>query len=167
MGFDGYVNSDSGITTVQIYGVEDLTIPQRYAKAISAGTDVVGGTAADADSIIQAVEDGVLPKEDLDRANYHRLLSLFKTRRVDNPYLDPDHADKVREENFEGAKRAAYKANQKAVVLVKNHDNVLPMPKGKKYTSNVSRALTRVPHWHSRWVPELPEQMIRKSFANS
>ncbi len=132
MGFDGYVNSDSGITTVQTYGVEDLTIPQRYAKAISAGTDVVGGTAADADSIIKAVEDGVLPKEDLDRANYHRLLSLFKTRRVDNPYLDPDHADKVREENFEGAKRAAYKANQKAVVLVKNHDNVLPMQKGKK-----------------------------------
>ena len=51
---------------------------------------------------------------------------------MDNPYLDPDHADKVREENFEGAKRAAYKANQKAVVLVKNHDSVLPMPKGKK-----------------------------------
>ena len=25
MGFDGYVNSDSGITTVQIYGVENLT----------------------------------------------------------------------------------------------------------------------------------------------
>ena len=33
MGFDGYINSDSGITSVQIYGVEDLTVPQRYAKA--------------------------------------------------------------------------------------------------------------------------------------
>ncbi len=43
MGFTGYVNSDSGITTTQIYGVEDLTVPQRYAKAISAGTDVIGG----------------------------------------------------------------------------------------------------------------------------
>ena len=43
MGFDGYVNSDSGITTVQIYGVENLTEPERYAKAISAGTDVIGG----------------------------------------------------------------------------------------------------------------------------
>lgn len=130
MGFDGYVNSDSGITTVQVYGVEDLTIPQRYAKAISAGTDVIGGTA-DPENIIKAVEEGYLPKEDLDRANYNRLLSLFRTKRVDNPYLDPDHADKVREENFDGAKKAAYTANQKAVVLAKNHSGVLPMVKGK------------------------------------
>lgn len=46
MGFEGYVNSDSGITTVQIYGVEDLTEPERYAKAISAGTDVISGDFA-------------------------------------------------------------------------------------------------------------------------
>ena len=46
MGFDGYVNSDSGITTVQIYGVEDLTEPERYAKAISAGTVVISGDFA-------------------------------------------------------------------------------------------------------------------------
>ena len=131
MGFEGYVNSDSGIINVQTYGVEDLTIPQRYAKAISAGTDVIGGNS-DAENIIKAVEEGLLPKEDLDRANYRRLLSLFKVGRVDNPYLDPDYADKVREENFEGAKKAAYAANQKAVVLVKNHNNVLPMEKGKK-----------------------------------
>ena len=104
MGFDGYVNSDSGITSVQIYGVEDLTVPQRYAKAISAGTDVIGGNS-DSENIVKAVEEGYLPKEDLDRANYRRLLSLFKVGRVDNPYLDPDNADKVREENFEGAKK--------------------------------------------------------------
>lgn len=131
MGFNGYVNSDSGITTVQIYGVEELTVPQRYAKAISAGTDVIGGNS-DAENIVKAVEEGWLPKEDLDRANYNRLLSMFKTKRVDNPYLDPDHADKVRGDNFEGAKAAAYVANQKAVVLAKNHGNVLPMEKGKK-----------------------------------
>lgn len=131
MGFSGYVNSDSGIINIQIYGVENLTIPQRYAKAISAGTDVIGGTS-DTDNIIKAVEEGYLPKEDLDRANYNRLLSLFETGRVDNPYLDPDEADKVRNENFDQAKKAAYTANQKAVVLVKNHGHVLPMEKGKK-----------------------------------
>ena len=131
MGFNGYVNSDSGITTVQIYGVEDLTIPQRYAKAISAGTDVIGGNS-DSENIVKAVEEGWLPKEDLDRANYNRLLSLFQVGRVDNPYLDPDYADKVRQENFENAKKAAYAANQKEVVLAKNHGNVLPMERGKK-----------------------------------
>ena len=131
MGFDGYINSDSGITTVQIYGVEDLTVPQRYAKAISAGTDVIGGNT-DPENIIKAVEYGLLPKADLDRASYNRLLSLFRTKRVDNPYLDPDQADQARQDNFDGAKKKAYEANQKAVVLVKNHDHILPLAKEKK-----------------------------------
>ena len=131
MGFTGYVNSDSGITTTQIYGVEDLSVPQRYAKAISAGTDVIGGNY-DAENIVKAVEEGYLPKADLDRANYYRLLAMFYQNRVDNPYLDPDEADRVRAENFEGAKKAAYKACQKEVVLAKNHDGALPMAKGKK-----------------------------------
>ena len=131
MGFQGYVNSDSGITTVQIYGVEHLTLPERYAKAISAGTDVIGGNS-DSENIVAAVEQGLLPKADLDRANYRRLLSLFQQERVDNPYLDPDDADRVRSENYEGAKKAAYKACQKEVVLAKNHGKVLPMVKGKK-----------------------------------
>lgn len=131
MGFTGYVNSDSGITTTQIYGVENLSVPERYAKAISAGTDVIGGNY-DAENIVKAVEEGYLPKADLDRANYRRLLAMFDQGRVDNPYLDPDEADRVRAENFEGAKKAAYKACQKEVVLAKNHDHVLPMAKGKR-----------------------------------
>ncbi|MCD8126835.1 MAG: glycoside hydrolase family 3 protein [Clostridiales bacterium] len=131
MGFDGYVNSDSGIINAQIYGVEELTVPQRYAKAISAGTDVIGGNS-DSENIVKAVEEGLLPKEDLDRANYRRLLSMFQVGRVDNPYLDPDYADQVRAENFENAKKAAYAANQKEVVLAKNHGGVLPLVKGKK-----------------------------------
>ena len=131
MGFEGYVNSDSGITTTQIYGVEHLSMPERYAKAISAGTDVIGGNY-DAENIVKAVEEGYLPKADLDRANYRRLLSLFLQKRVDNPYLDPDEADRVRAENYEGAKQAAYKACRKEVVLAKNHGGVLPMTRGKK-----------------------------------
>lgn len=131
MGFTGYVNSDSGITTSQIYGVEHLSVPERYAKAISAGTDVIGGNY-DAENIVKAVEEGYLPKADLDRANYRRLLAMFYQERVDNPYLDPDEADRVREENFEGAKKAAYEACQKEVVMAKNHNGVLPMVKGRK-----------------------------------
>ena len=131
MGFEGYVNSDSGITTTQVYGVEHLSVQERYAKAISAGTDVIGGNY-DAENIVKAVEEGYLPKADLDRANYRRLLAMFRQNRVDNPYLDPDAADRVRTENYESAKKAAYKACQKEVVLAKNHENVLPMAAGKK-----------------------------------
>lgn len=131
MGFTGYVNSDSGVTTTQIYGVEHLSTPERYAKAISAGTDVIGGNY-DSESIVKAVEEGFLPKADLDRANYRRLLSMFLQERVDNPYLDPEEADRVRAENFESAKKAAYAACRKEVVLAKNHGGALPMAKGGK-----------------------------------
>lgn len=131
MGFKGYVNSDSGITSLQTYGVEDLSVPERYAKAISAGTDVIGGNS-DSENIVKAVEEGFLSREDLNHANYRRLLSLFKQKRVDNPYLDPIEADRVREENLEDAKKAAYVACQKEVVLAKNHENVLPITRGAK-----------------------------------
>ncbi len=131
MGFDGYVNSDSGIITAQPYGLEDKSLPERYALAISAGTDVIGGDATP-EYIIEAVEKGILSKDDLDRANYRRLLSMFRSERIDNPYLDPDVADAARRNNLDDAKRAAYVANQKSVVLVKNHDNVLPLKPGAK-----------------------------------
>ena len=60
-----------------LYTSENLTEPERYAKAISAGTDVIGGNT-DPENIVKAVEDGLLPKADLDRASYNRLLSLFR-----------------------------------------------------------------------------------------
>lgn len=138
MGFEGYVNSDSGITTVQIYGVEDKSVPERYGMAISAGTDVIGGNC-DTENIVKAVKEGYLPKKDLDRANYNRLLSMFKTKRMDNPYLDPDEADCVRNTYFEGAKKQAYAANQKSVVLAKNRQNALPMEKGKRIYIGIFR----------------------------
>lgn len=131
MGFDGYVNSDSGIIYVQNYGLEDESVPARYAKAISAGTDVIGGPI-DPENIVKAVEEGLLPKKDLDRANYRRLLSMFRTKRVDNPYLDIHKADQARHDNLENAKRSAYAANQKAVVLAKNHNQTLPLAAGAK-----------------------------------
>ena len=37
MGFKGYVNSDSGILTNRAFGVENLTMAERFAKAIEAG----------------------------------------------------------------------------------------------------------------------------------
>ena len=61
---------------------------------------------------------------------------------MDNLYfsfsiLDPNEADRVRKENYEGAKKAAYVACQKEVVLAKNHGGVLPMEKGKKVNSSL------------------------------
>lgn len=131
LGFTGYVNSDSGVTTAQIYGVEDKTIPERYGMLLAAGTDAIGGSPL-VEELLKGLEQGCVDKADLDRATTNRLKLLLVQGRVDNPYLDPDHADSVRRENFEAAKQKAREANRKEVVLAKNHGGVLPLAAGLK-----------------------------------
>jgi beta-glucosidase len=128
MGFTGFVNSDSGITTTQTYGVESLTSIQRFAKLIAAGTDAIGAELAP-EYIISAVEMGILDKADLDRANVNRATALFKQGRFENPYLDYEEADTVRATNMETAHEQAYELHLKATVLMKNSNNALPLTK--------------------------------------
>ena len=126
MGFDGYVNTDSGIVTGQTFGVEDLSLTERYAQLIAAGSDAIG-SGLRTDLVIEAVETGILAKEDLDRANINRAISIFEQGRFDNPYLDYLKADEVRATNLETASAQAYALHQKAVVLMKNSNSALPL----------------------------------------
>lgn len=126
MGFKGMVNSDSGITQQQCYGAENLNQVERFAKLISAGTDAIGGELAP-EAIIEAVETGLLPKADLDRANINRAANLFAQGLFDNGYLDYKAADEIRATNMVTAKDQAIAMHQKAVVLMKNTDNTLPL----------------------------------------
>lgn len=128
MGFKGFVNSDSGITSVQTFGVETLTGIQRFAKIIAAGTDAIGAELAP-EYIVTAVEYGILDKADLDRANVNRSTALFKQGLFDNPYLDYAKADEVRATNMATAHDQAYQLHLKATVLMKNHENALPLAK--------------------------------------
>ena len=130
MGFDGYVNSDS--ISNQLYGVEDLTPLEQYAKMIAAGIDAIG-VGLRTDLVIEAVNTGLLDKADLDRANINRATSYILQGRFDNPYLDYEAADAVRAANLENAYAQAYALNQKAVVLLKNSGSTLPLAaEGKK-----------------------------------
>lgn len=126
MGFNGFVNSDSGITTIQTYGVESLTGIQRFAKLISAGTDAIGAELAP-EYIVSAVSAGLLDKADLDRANMNRAIPLFKMGLFENAYLDYEAADTVRATNMETASEQAYEMHLKATVLMKNSDSTLPL----------------------------------------
>lgn len=128
MGFKGFVNSDSGITSVQTFGVETLTGVQRFAKIIESGTDAIGAELAP-EYIVSAVAYGILDKADLDRANINRSTALFKQGLFENPYLDYAKADEVRATNMATAHEQAYQLHLKATVLMKNHDSVLPLAK--------------------------------------
>lgn len=126
MGFKGFIQSDSGITQQQCYGAEDMNQVERFAALISAGTDAIGGELAP-QAIVEAVESGLLPKEDLDRATINRSTQLFKQGLFDNNYLDYEAADDVRSTNMSTAVDQAYQMHLKATVLMKNSDNALPL----------------------------------------
>ncbi len=130
MGFDGFINSDSGIMTAQPFGVEEMTMAERYAAVITAGTDVIGSYAGVEDNyIVEALESGLLEKSALDRASYNHALAYFQIGYFENPYVDVEAADVVFEQNTaaDGIAEKVYLSQLKSVVLLKNKNNVLPL----------------------------------------
>lgn len=154
MGFDGYINSDSGISNKMAWGVEELDVPSRIALAVNTGVDLISGSL-DVFSAREAYERGkngyytiqgnpvpegfqaedlVLTDEALTRAAERTLKEQFALGSFDNPYRDPDHAEKVIADEKDW--RNAYDVHVKSVVPLKNKGCALPlgeeMRKGRK-----------------------------------
>lgn len=130
LGFEGYVNSDSGITDNMCWGVEDLTTPARFAKAINAGTDLIADTNNAAD-LKAAIEQDMISIERIDEAVQRVLKEMFVLGIFDHKtYVDPDKADKVVKEPK--AWEQAYDAHKKSITLVKNTAGALPIGDNKK-----------------------------------
>ena len=96
MGFDGFVNSDSGIITQGIdYGAEDMTPAERYAAVINAGTDVIGDEMAGAVDYTDVTEPSPpawSPTRPLTAPTTNRMKSWIDLGMFDNPYRDPPRA---------------------------------------------------------------------------
>ncbi len=147
MGFDGYINSDTGIAHNMGWGVEALDVPERIGFAVTqSGVDLISGLFDnkegreaydrasngyyDSHPVPEGFkkEDLVLTDESLDRAVTRTLTEMFQLGMFDNPYADPARA----------AETAAVKADweeaalvhRKSVVLLKNQD-VLPLTADK------------------------------------
>ncbi|GAB3714231.1 hypothetical protein GCM10027592_53880 [Spirosoma flavus] len=59
LGFKGIINSDTGPIEMMPWGVENLTLHQRYQKALSAGVDLFSGTA-DPTILLETVKQGLV-----------------------------------------------------------------------------------------------------------
>ena len=59
LGFKGIINSDTGPIDMMPWGVESLTIQQRYQKAIEAGVDIFSG-GADPTILLETVKTGLV-----------------------------------------------------------------------------------------------------------
>ena len=129
LGFKGIVNSDSGITTTMAWGVEQLTVGERYKKAIEAGTDLIGNDATP-DYIVELVKAGQLSESRIDESVRRILRVRFALGIFENPYADPEQAAKI-VANKEFQKKADL-AQRKSIVLLKNAKATLPLKTGLK-----------------------------------
>lgn len=127
MGFEGFINTDSGILTTQTYGVETLDMPERYAKLINNDVAAIGA-GFDWAHVLTALERGILSEEQLNAVSVSRLSREINQGRLDNPYTDNAQADAIRLANTTGAAaEVIYTSQLKSVVLLKNKNNVLPL----------------------------------------
>lgn len=147
-GFEGYVNSDSGIIDNMGWGVEDLDRAERIALAINTGVDMISecygvNYAKEAyerrtndyykNHPIPAgytLEEITLSDEALDRAVTRTLKEKFELGVFENPYRNEEEAhDPVIDQNdFD----AAMDVHRKSVVLLKNTNETLPLAANTK-----------------------------------
>jgi beta-glucosidase len=129
-GFGGYVTSDGA-------GLEMLVnthhIAADYAgaapMALAAGLDYDRSDGDVYATLTGQVQAGEIPESQVDRAVGRILVTKFRLGLFENPYADPAYAQQIT--NCEQHRKLALEAAQKAVVLLKNEGNLLPLDPGK------------------------------------
>lgn len=124
LGFKGIINSDTGPIDMMPWGVEDLSIIQRYKKAIEAGVNIFSGTADPAQLIeTLTAHPELMPL--VDESVRLLLLEKFELGLFENPYVDVEAvATIMRKAEFQ---EKADLALRKSIVLLRNTENILPL----------------------------------------
>ncbi len=166
LGFKGIINSDTGPIFMMPWGVEDLSISERYQKAIDAGVDLFSGIA-DPTFLLETVNEGLVSEERINESIVRLLKEKFELGIFENPYVNVEAADSIAG-NAQFQERAKI-ALRKSIVLLRNEDSLLPIkPKTKVYLEKymVSRRdpdnahiviIPEVNHWDVEFV-DSPEQ---------
>jgi beta-glucosidase len=125
-GFRGYVTSDGG--GLQML-VETHHVAADFAeaarKALAAGVDYDLSDGAVYRTLSAQVREGKVPASEVDRAVSRVLAAKFRLGLFENPYVDPEYAQRIT--NSEEHQKLALKVAEKAMVLVKNDGNLLPL----------------------------------------
>jgi beta-glucosidase len=117
--------------------VENLTVEQRYARALDAGIDQFGGVA-DSGVIVKLVRDGKIPEARIDESARRLLRQKFDLGLFENPYVDAAAAAKTAgQAEF---KQAALEAQERSMVLLTNKKQELPERRRKVFLVGVSSA---------------------------
>ena len=132
LGFTGVVCTDWGIVSSRAWGVEGLTIRERYKKSIDAGVDQYGGES-DPEHIIDMVNSGELTVERIDESVRRILINKFDLGLFEQAMVDEGLVDSlVRKPEYISA---GLDAQRKSIVLLKNEASkgrTLPAAEGKR-----------------------------------
>lgn len=125
-GFTGFVYSD----LLSIEGITGMRVAkdnkEAAAMALKAGLDMDLGGNAYGKNLKQALEEGAVSMEDIDRAVGNVLRLKFRMGLFENPYVSPEQAKKlVRSKEH---KDLAREVAREGTVLLKN-DGILPLSK--------------------------------------
>jgi beta-glucosidase len=124
LGFLGYVNSDTSTIIDKAWGVQNLSVEARFAKALNAGTNIFSGTANPA-PIVNAVKQGLVDEQKVNRSVTYLLTEMMKLGLFENPYVDPKKSLEV--VNNPASQERADLAHRKSVVLLRNENSLLPL----------------------------------------
>ena len=145
--YQGFILTDWQITNdgQQCFGVEDLTMVERFAALYKSGMHQIGGTADNAAAAegYELVVDELGEEEALKllrNAVYHFVLSQFQCGLYENAYISLDNAiDTVWNNNTDAASK---EQQLKSVIMLKNSGNVIAQGSGEGKTVYVPYQFT-------------------------
>ena len=129
LGFDGLINSDSLQPNSQ-QGVEDLSSYERMVLFVKSGCDagVISFDDADTSDLLdEALANGDVTREDLERAAANRLKPQMQNGNLDNPYRDLEESVATVNDLTPNIEALAEEQNLSSIVLMKNTDSTLPL----------------------------------------
>jgi beta-glucosidase len=136
LGFEGYVNSDTGIITTRAWGLESKSVPERVAAAINAGIDMLSGFNVNR-TITDLVASGLVTEERVNEAAHRILREQFVLGLFEDPYSDPDAA--VRTVGRDEFRAKGVDVQRRSIVLLQNllqsSGKLLPLKPGLKIYS--------------------------------
>ena len=128
LGFDGVICSDWGIISGRHWGVENLSIKERYKKSFLAGIDQYGGED-DPEHIIKLVNDGEISVTDINNSVKRILINKFDLGLFEDPYVNVNNVEKIVATDEHN--QAGLDAQRKSIVLLEN-DGLLPLKSESK-----------------------------------
>jgi len=123
------------------WGVEELSVPERYAKALAAGVDQFGGQESP-HHLVELVQKGMVSEERIDESARRILNIKFKLGLFDDPYVDVAAAGSTA--GTAELCELGLEAQRKSVVLLKNpqlSDGTPTLPilkRPKLYVENIA-----------------------------